>query len=52
MAGLQDTVAMALRELYQQLDVTVVDIPLGYETAQRVEWIAQRVAAAGLVIPG
>ncbi len=50
--GLQDTAATALRELYQQLDVPVVDIPLGYETAQRVEWIAQRVAAAGLVIPG
>jgi len=51
-AGLQDTAATALRELYQQLDVTVVDIPLGYETAQRVEWIAQRVTAVGLVVPG
>lgn len=51
-AGLQDTAATALRELYQQLDVPVVDIPLGYETAQRVEWITERVAAAGLIIPG
>ncbi|MGH3993817.1 MAG: hypothetical protein ACRDSN_15315 [Pseudonocardiaceae bacterium] len=33
-AGLQDTAATALRGLYQQLDVTVVDIPLEYETAQ------------------
>ncbi len=50
--SLQDTAATALRELYQQLDITVVDIPLGYETTQRVEWIAQRVTAAGLVVPG
>ncbi len=51
-AGLQDTAATTLRELYQHLDIPVVDIPLGYETAERVEWIAQRVAAAGLVTPG
>lgn len=51
-AGLQDTAATALRALYQQLDVPVVDIPLGCETARRVEWVAQRVTAAGLVIPG
>lgn len=51
-AGLQDTAATALRELYEHLDIPVVDIPLGYETAERVGWIAKRVAAAGLVIPG
>lgn len=51
-AGLQDTAATALRALYQQLDVPVVDIPLGYETARRVNWIAQRVTAAGLLVPG
>ncbi|MGH4023966.1 MAG: AAA family ATPase, partial [Pseudonocardiaceae bacterium] len=49
-AGLQDTAATTLRELYQQLDVAVHDVPLGYETDQRVEWIAGRVAAAGLVV--
>jgi len=49
---LQDIVDTVLWELYRQLDVTVVDIPCGYETAQRVEWIAERVAAVGLVVPG
>ncbi|MGH3937718.1 MAG: AAA family ATPase [Pseudonocardiaceae bacterium] len=50
--GLQDTAATTLRDLYQHLEVPVIDIPLGYETAERVEWIAQRVATAGLVVPG
>lgn len=50
--GLQDTAATTLRELYQQLDVAVFDVPLGYETDQRVEWIAGRVTAAGLVAAG
>lgn len=48
-ADLQDTAATVLRELYQQLEIAVLDIPLGYETDQRVEWIAQRVTAAGVV---
>jgi hypothetical protein len=51
-ADLQDIAATTLRELYQHLDVPVINIPLGYETAERVEWIAQRVAAAGLVTSG
>jgi predicted ATPase len=51
-AGLQDTAATTLRELYQHLDVPVLDVPLGYETDQRVEWIIQRVAEAALVIAG
>lgn len=51
-AGLQDTAATTLRELYQKLDVAVLDVPRGYETGQRVEWIVGRVAAAGMVLPG
>ena len=49
---LQDTAAITLRELYQQLDVTVLDVPLGYETDQRVEWVTSRAAAAGLIVTG
>jgi predicted ATPase len=50
--GLQGAAANTLRELYQQLDFSVLDVPLGYETEQRVEWIAGRVTAAGLVSAG
>lgn len=51
-AGLQDTAAITLRELYRQLNVAVLDIPLGYETEQRVDWIVARVTAAGVVVAG
>lgn len=51
-AGIQSTAAATLRELYQRLDVTVVDIPLGFETDQRVDWITRRVTADGVPIPG
>jgi hypothetical protein len=44
--------ATTLREFYQQLDVAVLDIPLGLETEQRVEWIAARVTAAGVAVAG
>lgn len=49
-AGLQDTAATTLRDLYDQLDVAVIDVPLGLETDQRVEWVARRVADSGLVL--
>ncbi|HEY2762979.1 MAG TPA: hypothetical protein VGJ13_03050 [Pseudonocardiaceae bacterium] len=45
-------IAATLHEFYQQLDVAVHDVPLGYETEQRVEWIAGRVTAVGLVVAG
>ncbi|OLF10927.1 thymidylate kinase [Actinophytocola xinjiangensis] len=48
-AGLQDTAATTLRTLYDQLGVAVIDVPLGLETDQRVEWVAGRVAESGLV---
>jgi hypothetical protein len=48
---LHHTAATTLRELYQKLDVAVLDVPLGYETDQRVEWIAGWVAVAGVVLP-
>ncbi|WP_394622442.1 AAA family ATPase (plasmid) [Lentzea sp. JNUCC 0626] len=51
-AGLQDTAAATLRELYDRLDVPVLDVPLGLETDQRVAWITQRVADDGLLIAG
>lgn len=51
-AELQHIAATTLRELYQKLDAAVLDVPLGYETDQRVEWIAEWVAAAGVVLPG
>lgn len=51
-AGLQDTAATTLRELYRQLDVAVLDVPLGYETDQRVEWVAGQVTAASVVVNG
>lgn len=47
--GLQHTAITTLRKLYQRLDIAVLDIPLGYETDQRVEWIAERVTAAGVL---
>jgi hypothetical protein len=50
-ADLHHTAATTLRELYQKLDVAVLDVPLGYETDQRVEWIAGWVAVAGVVLP-
>ena len=49
-ANLQDTASAILGQLYQKLDVAVLDVPLGYETDQRVEWIAGRVAAAGVAL--
>lgn len=48
-AGLQDSAATILCSLYGQLGVAVIDIPLGLETEQRVEWIARRVTESGLV---
>lgn len=51
-SGLQDTAATMLRELYDQLGIPVLDVPLELETDQRVAWIAQRVAAAELVLAG
>lgn len=51
-AGLQDTAATTLRELYDRLGVSVLDVPTGLETDQRVEWIVQRVVEAGLVLAG
>lgn len=51
-AGLQDTAAATLRELYDRLGVPVFDVPLGLETDQRVAWITQRVADDGLLIAG
>lgn len=42
-AGLQDAAASTLRQLYDDLNVTVLDVPSGLETAQRVDWISQRV---------
>jgi hypothetical protein len=48
---LQHTAAITLRELYQRLDIAVLDVPLGYETDQRVEWIAERVTATGVILP-
>lgn len=41
-----------MRELYQQLDVAVIDVPVGYETDQRAELIAARVTATGVVVTG
>lgn len=51
-AGLQDTADTTLRELYDRLDVAVLDVPVGLETEQRVDWITQRVADAGLIPAG
>lgn len=51
-AGLQDTAATTLRELYNRLGVSVLDVPTGLETDQRVGWIVQRVAEADLVLAG
>lgn len=51
-SGLQDTAGTVLRETYQRLGVPLVDVPAGLETGQRVEWVARRVADAGLGIPG
>lgn len=48
-AGLQDSAATTLRAFYDQLGVAVIDVPLGLETDQRVEWVARRVAESGLV---
>jgi MoaA/NifB/PqqE/SkfB family radical SAM enzyme len=50
-AKFSELVGMA-SELYQKLDIAVLDVPLGYETNQRVEWTAGRIAAAGVVLPG
>ncbi len=51
-AGLQDTAATALRALYDQLGIPVLDVPTGLETEQQVEWIARRAADTGLVPAG
>jgi predicted ATPase len=51
-AGLQNQAATTLRECYNQLGVPVLDVPVGLETEQRVEWVSQRVADAGLVPAG
>lgn len=42
--GLQDAAATTLRQLYDQLDVAVVDVPTGLEPDQRVQWITRWVA--------
>lgn len=51
-AGLQDTAATALRTLYDELRIPVLDVPRGLETEQRVEWIARRAADTGLLPAG
>jgi thymidylate kinase len=49
---LQHTTAATLRHLYDELNVAVLDVPSGLETAQRVAWIAQRVTHARLSLAG
>ncbi|HKR49730.1 MAG TPA: hypothetical protein VJT72_09165 [Pseudonocardiaceae bacterium] len=41
-----------MRELYDRLGVSVLDVPTGLETDQRVGWIVQRVAETDLVLAG
>jgi thymidylate kinase len=50
--GLQDTAATTLRQLYDDLNVTVLDVPSGLETAERVEWISQCVPHPRLDLAG
>lgn len=49
-ADLQDTAATTLRRLYDRLGVPVLDVPVGLETEQRVEWITQQVSDSGLLL--
>lgn len=51
-ASLQHRAATTLRQLYDDLNVVVIDVPRGLETAQRVEWITQRVTHSGLSLAG
>lgn len=50
--GLQETAATTLRQLYDQLDVRVIDVPTALEPDQRAQWIAQWVTDSGLGITG
>lgn len=51
-AGLQGAAAITLRQYYDDLGVPVLDVPAGLETDQRVNWIAEQAAAAGLALAG
>lgn len=49
--GLQATATTVLREAYRQAGVTLLDVPEGLETDQRVAWIARRVTDTTLLSP-